>query len=293
MNESPLVSVLMPTYNAEKYLGQAIESVIASNYNNWELIIVDDKSKDKSLAIAKSYQELDHRIKVYENEINLGDYPNRNKTASYASGKYLKYLDNDDIIYRYSLSYMVEAMERFGDAGLGLGYIMVDDDQPYPIYKTSKEAYRYEFLENSILNYGPSASILKREAFESVGGFSGKPFVGDHELWLRIALKYPVVKLQPSLIWYRVHPNQESVRERKNFINRNVRFNCALEALHNGKHFFSDEEFKFCEYRIKRNYSRTILREIFVNKDLKLGIKAWKISKLSFTELLQGFKSYI
>jgi glycosyltransferase involved in cell wall biosynthesis len=89
----PLVSVLMTVYNREKYISEAIESVMASTYQNWELIIVDDRSKDTSVEIARHYETQDKRIKVYVNEANLGDYPNRNKAASYAEGKYLKYVD--------------------------------------------------------------------------------------------------------------------------------------------------------------------------------------------------------
>src|SRR4051812_47750099 len=96
VTDLPLVSVLMTSYNREKYIAQAIESVIASTYSNLELIIVDDCSKDSTVSIARSYAENDKRVKVYVNEKNLGDYPNRNKAASYATGKYLKYVDADD-----------------------------------------------------------------------------------------------------------------------------------------------------------------------------------------------------
>ena len=86
-----LVSVLMTSFNRDKYIAEAIDSVLASTYQNWELIIVDDCSKDKTVEIAKSYEAKDNRIKVYVNKKNLGDYPNRNKAASYAKGKYIKY----------------------------------------------------------------------------------------------------------------------------------------------------------------------------------------------------------
>ena len=96
MNDSPLVSLLMTSYNREKYIGFAIESVLASTYTNWELIIVDDGSIDKTVEIAQQYEKKDGRIRFYRNEKNLGDYPNRNKAASYAGGKYIKYVDADD-----------------------------------------------------------------------------------------------------------------------------------------------------------------------------------------------------
>ena len=75
MTESPtpVVSVLMTTYNREKYLAQAVESVLASTFNDFELIIVDDQSKDRSLDIARGLAEKDHRIRVVLNEKNLGE----------------------------------------------------------------------------------------------------------------------------------------------------------------------------------------------------------------------------
>ena len=98
MNSSqpPLVSVLMTSYNREKYIGLAIESVLNSTYQNWELIICDDCSSDGTVEIAKSFAKKDARIRVYINERNLGDYPNRNRAAQYAVGTYLKYVDADD-----------------------------------------------------------------------------------------------------------------------------------------------------------------------------------------------------
>ena len=75
----PLVSILMTCYNREKYIGEAIESVLASSYTNLELIIVDDHSSDNTVGIARAYAAKDSRVNVYVNELNLGDYPNRNK----------------------------------------------------------------------------------------------------------------------------------------------------------------------------------------------------------------------
>src|SRR5258708_31839495 len=113
---APLVSVLMTAYNREKYIAEAIESVRNSTYANWELIIVDDLSKDNTVAIAKQYEAKDSRIKVYVNEQNLGDYPNRNQAATYARGKYLKYVDADDQLYPHGLQVVVSYMERFPEA---------------------------------------------------------------------------------------------------------------------------------------------------------------------------------
>ena len=101
---NPLVSILTTVYNRKNYIEECINSVLELNYTKWELIIVDDCSKDNSAEIIQQYAKKDERIRFYQNETNIGDYPNRNKAASFAKGKYLKYLDADDTIYKYTLA---------------------------------------------------------------------------------------------------------------------------------------------------------------------------------------------
>ncbi|HVU57448.1 MAG TPA: glycosyltransferase family 2 protein [Puia sp.] len=209
MTSQPLVSVLMTSYNREKYIADAIESVLASSYTNFELIIVDDTSRDGTVEIARKYERLDSRIRVYVNETNLGDYPNRNRAASYATGKYLKYLDSDDLIYPHGLEVMVRAMEKFPDAGMGTPYHREQDTKPYPYLVDPESAYKEYFLKEDFLQTGPSGVIMRRSSFEQAGGFSGKRFIGDFEMWLTLAAREPVVKFQSALFWWRQHEGQE------------------------------------------------------------------------------------
>lgn len=288
----PLVSVLMTAYNREKYIAEAIESVLASSYTNFELIIVDDCSIDRTVEIAKFYEAKDNRIKVYVNEKNLGDYSNRNKAATFAKGKYLKYLDADDTIYKFSLDYMVNAMEKFPEAALGLSLYVRDPKKPFPQMSTPIDTFREEYLGKGFLGNGPSASIIKKEFFDIVGGFPGIKFMGDTELWFKLADQYPVVKLQAHLIWWRQHSEQQIVEEKKNFKVINARYKFSIEQLLNHKSFFTNEEFKFALKRIKRNHARGLLRMIFYG-NLKIGYELWKMSNLNLIELLTGFKSYV
>ena len=106
--QGPKISIIVPLYNTPaKFFDEMLRSVTRQTYQNWELIVVDDQSRDRSVEIAQSYAAKDARIKVYVNEVNLGDYPNRNRAASYARGKYLKYVDADDMIYPYGLEQLV------------------------------------------------------------------------------------------------------------------------------------------------------------------------------------------
>jgi glycosyltransferase involved in cell wall biosynthesis len=209
MSISPLVSVLMTAFNREKFIQEAIESVLASTYHNFELIIVDDCSSDNTVQIAHKYEKKDQRIKVFVNEKNLGDYHNRNQAASYAKGKYIKYVDADDLIYSHGLQVLVEMMEKFPDVGLGLCSFLADKDKIYPIKLTPEQAFRKHYFEKSIFNKSPLSAIINRDTFLSLGGFSGKRMVGDFEMWHKLSMHHPIILMPHGLVWYRIHGEQE------------------------------------------------------------------------------------
>ena len=225
----PKVSILMTSYNREKYIAAAIESVIASTYDNWELIIVDDGSTDDTLNIAEAYSKKESRIKIFKNEKNLGDYPNRNRAASLATGKYLKYVDSDDMLYPWGLKILVESMEQFPDAGWGLCSLMQDNDQPYPFKLEIEEIFRYHNFKSSLFHKAPLSSIIRKDAFDAVGGFSGKRQIGDTEMWHLLALKFAVVLMPHGIVWYRFHQDQELQNNRDNI---EVRMKYPVSTLH-------------------------------------------------------------
>jgi len=205
----PLVSVLMTAYNRNQYIGEAIESVLKSSYTNLELIIVDDCSTDDTVEIAKKYATMDSRVFVYQNKNNIGDYPNRNKAASYAKGKYIKYLDSDNIMYPFGLESMVFSIEKFPNAGYGL----LSEScvkQPYPVEVLPSDAYKENFIGCfGYFGRAPDSSIINRSVFERVGGFTGKNMIGDLEMWMKLSKKYSVVKISPYFGWDRVHEGQQ------------------------------------------------------------------------------------
>jgi len=210
MNKKPFVSILMPSYNSEEFIGIAIKSVLDSTYTNFELIITDDNSTDSTYKIAKSFQEKDARVKVFLNDKNYGDYPNRNKAASYAKGKYLKYVDHDDYIYPYGLEQLVYYMEQFPEAGYGLCTMEPQHNQPYPLILSPESAYLMNYSKMGLFVRAPLSSIIKRNVFLDVGGFSGKPFLGDLELWHKLSQKHNLLLMPGGIVWYRKHEHQES-----------------------------------------------------------------------------------
>lgn len=110
---SPLVSVVMPSYNCEKYIGEAIESVLNQTYKNWELIIIEDGSADNSLEIIQNYR--DKRIKLLCNELNRGIADATNRGIKESAGRYVALLDDDDIAEKNRLELQVNYLENHAE----------------------------------------------------------------------------------------------------------------------------------------------------------------------------------
>jgi len=284
----PLISVLITSYNREKFISQAIESVLNSTYQNFELIIVDDKSSDGTFDIIQQYKS-DMRIRIFRNDKNLGQFINRNKAASYATGKYLKYLDSDDMLYPHSLEVMVNSIEQFSEAGCAISHTSLHENEPYPILMTPNEAYRAYFLIGGFPNTGPSAAIIRKDVFDELGGFRAVQYVGnDTEFWLRVAAKYPIIKMQPSLIWYRKHQGQEYIIGINSFgylIDKLKIFEPLLKSefcpLTSGEKILAIEKFKY-------RYSRDILHVAFKQYKLLTAYHLFKHSGLTMSDIIKS-----
>ena len=225
----PLVSVLMTSYNREKYIAEAIESVLASTFTDFELLIVDDVSSDRTVEIARSFEAKDSRIRVVVNEKNLGQFANRNRAAELSKGKYLKYLDSDDMLYPTGLEVLVAMMERFPTAGYGLCSLEQDDERMYPYVLGPKEAYERHFIRQiPLFHKAPLSSIIKRTAFEAVGGFTNPKGEGDYDMWLSLSTRHSVVLMPEGVAWYRVHDEQIDAQRRGDPL---IRFRYFLVTL--------------------------------------------------------------
>jgi glycosyltransferase involved in cell wall biosynthesis len=285
----PVVSVLMTSYNREKYIAEAISSVLSSSFTDFELIICDDCSTDRTVDIARDFAEKDKRIRVFVNENNLGDYFNRNRAASYASGKYLKYIDSDDMIYPHGLQVMVEAMEKFPEADFGTQHMLREDVKPYPFMISPEQAYKDFYFTHSFLQSGPTGTIIKRSAFEKVHGFSGKRYVGDIELWLRLSAKAPVVKFQPGLIWWRQHDEQEISNENKELVTRKMLdFYIAQENLCAPECPMNSSDRKKAMRLLKKRQARFVLHLMLKRFRVSEAIKVKKQSHLRLINLVSA-----
>lgn len=125
---NPLVSVITPAYNAERFIAETIESVIDQTYTNWEMIVVDDQSTDDTAAIVESHAEKDERIRFVQLEKNSGSAVARNTAMDHAKGKYLAFLDSDDLWMPNKLERQVAFMQEKDIAFSFTKYVRMHED---------------------------------------------------------------------------------------------------------------------------------------------------------------------
>ena len=291
VTNTPQVSGLVTIFNREKILTETMVSFLNSGFTDFELILVDDRSQDSSWQVAQDLQGQDPRIKAFRNDQNLGDYANRNRAASYATGTYLKYLDADDLIYPHSLQLMVDAMQRFPEAALALSANVIDPEVPYPELVQPVDFFQRHFFGRSPIGVGPSAAIIRRDCFEEVGGFSGRQFVGDIELWLKLAERWPIVLLPPALVWWRRHEGQQMALEMQRPEVLNVRFRLELETLQATAHLTQPQKAQ-AERRLRSNHARRLLA-FTIRQNTRAGLQLLRDARLSVGDLVRGLRGYV
>jgi glycosyltransferase involved in cell wall biosynthesis len=293
MQHSVSVSALVTVFNRQQILRSTVESLLASSFRDIEVVLVDDCSRDDSWTLCQKLESAsaDIPVRAFRNDRNLGDYANRNRAASMARGQYLKYLDADDLIYPHSLQVMVDAMEQFSDAALALSANVIDPEVPYPERIEPPEFFRRHFFGRSPIGVGPSAAIIRRDCFEAVGGFSGRQFVGDTELWLKLAERWPVVLLPPALVWWRRHEGQQMSLEMKKPEVLNVRFQLELEVLRATCHLGVHQKSQ-AERVIKQRHARRLLSMAVRQRRLLTAGNLVRNSGLKFSDLVRGLRRY-
>jgi glycosyltransferase involved in cell wall biosynthesis len=205
---SPLVSVLLTAYNREEYLAEAMESVLAQTCGDFELVVIDDRSSDGTLAVARGYERRDRRVRVHANERNLGDYANRNFAASLAAGEFLKFHDSDDIMYPHCLEVMVRYLSAAPSAAFALSAHRAWAGAPCPIVSTPYLSYQREFLGFGMFNQGPANALFRTATFHQLGGFDDVGPHSDLAFWLRACRSVSALLVPADLYWYRVHEGQ-------------------------------------------------------------------------------------
>ena len=201
---NPLISVIMPVYNGEKYLSEAIESILNQTYENFELIIINDASIDRTEEIILSYN--DPRIVYIKNKQNLQIVKTLNKGIQLAKGKYIARMDADDISihnrFKKQLTYMKKNnIDICGSWIKTIGY--KNEIWKFP---ESHEEIKINLFFHSVLAH-PSV-MIKKEVFEQFKYMNQYNKAEDYALWVMAIDSYKFANVPKILLLYRIHQNQ-------------------------------------------------------------------------------------
>ena len=219
MYSKPLVSVLVPAYNAELFIADTLQSVLNQTYKNIEVLVVDDGSRDATARIVEKFARRDNRIKLYHQE-NKGVAAARNFAISKASGEYLAPIDSDDIWYPCKIEKQVTRLERLGpDTAVAYSWSVSIDEKGQvldagPMWDLEGEVYQALVLRNFIGN--ASVPMFRRSAVQMVGGYKEElralnaQGCEDWEICLRLAERFRYCVAKDYLVGYRCYAQSMS-----------------------------------------------------------------------------------
>jgi len=216
-----MISVIMPVYNADKYLQESIESVLAQSYENYEFIIIDDGSTDRSMDIIKKFK--DSRIKCVSNEKNSGIVYTLNKGLSISNGEFIARIDADDICCIDRFETQVAFLIKKKDIGLCSGHVIkinaFGEEMGKVKFPISNEACNLKFLFGNPIAH--PASMFRKNLALKVGGYTaGSEPAEDFDLWLKLSSITKIENIDKVLIYYRVHANNYSTIKKEKYVNK-------------------------------------------------------------------------
>ncbi len=254
LKDMPLLSVVIPSYNHEKFIKQAIDSVLKQTYKNLELIVIDDGSKDSSIDIIKSYK--DERLTLVCQE-NAGAHNAINKGLSMAKGEYLAILNSDDIFTKDRFEIMIKELQKRPEVEFACSYIQIIDTEgnklglkegwknmepwtvPHP--ELSFKATDDFKLNLIMTNFTSTTSnfLFTRGLYEKIGGMRNLRFAHDWDFALRAAEVAECMLIEKPLMEYRVHSSNTISSNRKWML-----FEIAWMWATNLERFFNSKIFK-------------------------------------------------
>ena len=223
-NQSPLVSIITPLYNAENYITATIESIQNQTYANWEHIIVNDLSTDTSLQLAEAFSKKDPRIKVVTLSRNSGAAHSRNKATELATGDYIAFLDADDLWHPQKLEKQLQFMQENNAAVSYTSYVHINEAGEL-LGKRIKAFPKLTYKKQHSNNYiGNLTGIYKAAEIGKIIAPNIRKRQ-DWAVWLEAIKKSnrPALGLQEDLAYYRMHEGSMSANK-MNLIKYNFKF---------------------------------------------------------------------
>ena len=198
----PLVSIILPTYNGSKYLPEALESCLQQTYQHWELIVVDDCSRDATPDIIAAYMARDPRIRSIRHETNKKLPAGLNTGHAAARGSYLTWTSDDNRLLPSAIEDMTRFLEEHPSVGMVYADAVLIDEaghflRDWPAQPASRLAY---------MNAVGACFLYRRAVYETLGGYDTEQFLAeDWEYWLRVYRQFDLVPLHKTLYEYRWH----------------------------------------------------------------------------------------
>ncbi|UCH15261.1 MAG: glycosyltransferase, partial [Bacteroidales bacterium] len=209
-----LVSIIMPVYNGEKYLKDAVNSVLEQSYKEFELIIIDDCSTDTTSQILAEYEKMDSRIKVYYNNKNLGVSKSLNLALNMAKGMFIARIDSDDVWFKEKLRKQIEHLANNPSTYLLGTAKKVINESGNIINTKEKQFFAYAQIKRQILknNLFCHSSVIFRRSILNDAGYYNERFLNseDYEFWIRVLAKRKAEILPEPLVYYRLHKDMIS-----------------------------------------------------------------------------------
>ena len=232
----PFVSIILPTYNVEPFIAEAMESCIQQSFGDIEIIVVDDCGSDGSIAIAKEYAKRDTRVKIVHNAENLQLFAARAEGVKVAQGEYIMFLDPDDMLDSDALQACVDAMRQPGGGELDLvcfNYRTLQDSHTHPVlyYRDAIYASREDFylfcLKKSWINWNIWGKLLKKELYlKAFALIDPHTRIGVAEDCLLYAAYSSLIRnaitLQAPLLTYRIHAQSMSAANTPESITQHI-----------------------------------------------------------------------
>jgi glycosyltransferase involved in cell wall biosynthesis len=264
----PLVSVVMPVYNSQRFLAEAIECILNQTFTDFEFLIIDDGSTDTSSDILATYAKRDERIRIYTHTKNLGIAEARNLGLKLAKGKYVATMDSDDLVLPERLQLQVAYMESHPDTGvLGAGAYIIDEkgkrrgvlDYPSSHPIIIHGLCFYDPINNPVV-------MVRREVVLSVGGYNPEfPPTEDYDLWVRLSSVTFLANLPERLLFLRKHGSNTTSEKHEINCRQSIDVNKnMIKSILGYKPEITPHELAWLPRRITADETRQ-LRELIIN----------------------------
>ncbi len=211
--QQPLVSIIIPNFNNQKYIAECLDSCISQTYRNIEIIVIDDCSSDNSIEMVKEYQKKDNRIQLIQNEINLGVSKTRHIGIENSANDWITTIDSDDFyISKEKIEKEMLLLEKYNfnkNIIVFSGIVLVDDNGKYKTNAINKENIKEKNIFNFLITRScgiPRDFIFSKELYYQVGGFDFDiPIYEDWDLKIRLSTKAQYYFSGLNGIGYRQH----------------------------------------------------------------------------------------